>query len=144
MPEEIAMKFKTLTTTLMAGTAVACLVAGASLAQSGTALSGRVTSAEEGPMEGVLVSARKDGGNITVTVVSNEKGEYSFPAGRIEPGHYTIAIRAAGYDLDGPQAVDVASNGAKADVTLKKTKNLANQLTNAEWILSATGPENIK
>ena len=58
-------------------------------------------------MEGVLVSARKDGSNITVTVVSDQ-GAYAFPAGRLDPGHYTIAIRAGGYNLDGPTAVDVA------------------------------------
>ncbi|HLH98681.1 MAG TPA: carboxypeptidase regulatory-like domain-containing protein [Xanthobacteraceae bacterium] len=137
------MKFKALTM-ITTGTALACLIASSAMAQTGGTLSGRVASAEEGAMEGVLVSAKKDGSNITVTVVSDEKGEYSFPPGRLEPGHYSIAIRAAGYDLDGPKAVEIAGGGAKADLTLKKTKNLANQLTNAEWILSAPGPENVK
>ena len=36
-------------------------------------------------MEGVLVRAKKDGSNITVTVVSDQKGEYSFPGGRLGP-----------------------------------------------------------
>ena len=40
-------------------------------AQAAAALSGQVTSAEEGPMEGVLVSARQDGSTVTVTVVSD-------------------------------------------------------------------------
>jgi virginiamycin B lyase len=119
------------------------MVAGAQ-AQSAVALTGQVTSAEEGPMEGVLVSAKRDGTNITATVVSDQKGEYGFPADRLGPGHYTIAIRAAGYNLDGPKAVDIAGAGAKADIKLVKTKNLASQLTNAEWMLSAPGPENVK
>ena len=34
-------------------------------------LSGQVTSAEEGPMEGVVVSAKKEGTTITVSVVTN-------------------------------------------------------------------------
>src|ERR1700722_7254946 len=76
-------------------------------AQTAAALSGRVSSAEEGVMEGVLVSARKEGATITTTVVSDDKGEFSFPAERLGPGRYTIAIRAAGYDLDGPKGVDV-------------------------------------
>jgi len=42
-------------------------------------LSGRVTSAEEGAMEGVLVSAKKPGSTITVTVVSDREGRYRFP-----------------------------------------------------------------
>ena len=44
------------------------------------ALSGQVSSAEEGAMEGVLVSAKKAGATITITVVSDKDGRYSFPA----------------------------------------------------------------
>ena len=57
-------------------------------------LSGTVSSAEEGQMEGVLVSAKKEGATVTTTVVTNDKGEFSFPAGRLEPGKYTITTRA--------------------------------------------------
>jgi streptogramin lyase len=79
-----------------------------------------------------------------VTVVTDAKGQYSFPADRLDPGHYAIAIRAVGYNLDGPTAVDIAGIGAKADIKLIKTKNLANQLSNAEWLISAPGPDNLK
>jgi streptogramin lyase len=126
------------------GCALAGLLMAGTQAQSGAALSGRVTSAEEGPMEGVLVSAKKDGTTITTTVVSDQRGEYSFPADRLEPGHYSIAIRAGGYNLDGPKAVDIAGAAAKADIKLVKSENLASQLSNAEWLLSAPGPENVK
>ena len=114
------------------------------LAQSGPALTGQVTSAEEGPMEGVLVSAKKQGSTVAVTVVTDPKGQYSFPADRLDGGHYAIAIRAAGYNLGGPMAVDIAGGGAKADIKLVKTKNLASQLSNAEWLISAPGPDNLK
>ena len=43
------------------------------------ALIGKVVSDPEGPMEGVLVSARKSGAAITVTVVSDAKGDTAFP-----------------------------------------------------------------
>jgi streptogramin lyase len=119
------------------------LSAGA-LAQSAPVLAGQVTSAEEGPMEGVLVSAKKQSSTITLTVVTDAKGQYSFPADRLDPGHYAIAIRAVGYNLDGPTAVDVAGGGVRADIKLVKTKNLANQLSNAEWLISAPGPDNLK
>jgi streptogramin lyase len=114
------------------------------LAQAAAALTGQVTSAEEGPMEGVLVSAKKDGATITTTVVTNDKGEYSFPADRLDAGHYAIATRAAGYNLDGPKAVDIAAGGSKVDIKLVKSKNLVNQISNAEWLLSAPGPDNLK
>jgi len=114
------------------------------LAQAAPALAGQVTSADEGPMEGVLVSARKQSSTVTVTVVTDAKGQYRFPADRLDPGRYAIAIRAVGYNLDGPTAVDIAGVGAKADIKLVKTKNLANQLSNAEWLISAPGPDNLK
>ncbi len=43
------------------------------------ALTGVVNSAEEGAMEGVLVSAQKTNSPVTITVVSDEQGRFSFP-----------------------------------------------------------------
>jgi len=51
-----------------------------------TALAGQITSAEEGPMEGVLVTAKKAGSTVAVTVASDERGRYRFPRTRLEPG----------------------------------------------------------
>lgn len=114
-------------------------------AQGAPALSGQVTSAEEGAMEGVVVSAKQDGSTITVSVVSDDKGRYSFPASRLAPGHYAITIRAVGYDLDGSAAADIAAGKiASADLKLKKTKNLVNQLSNAEWLASLPGTDRQK
>jgi streptogramin lyase len=111
-----------------------------SLAQSGASLTGKVTSAEEGAMEGVLVTAKKPGSTIATTVVTNKDGVYSFPASRLEPGQYDIKIRAAGYDLDGKGAAEVAAGKpATADLKLKKTRNLSSQLTSAEWMQSMPG-----
>src|SRR5262245_41750761 len=84
----------------------------ASQAQTASPLSGKVSSAEEGMMEGVLVSAKKDGSTVTQTVVTNDKGEFSFPSGKLEPGKYNITIRAGGYTLVGPKSVDVTASGA--------------------------------
>jgi streptogramin lyase len=114
-------------------------------AQTAAALTGQVSSAEESAMEGVLVSAKRDGSTITTTVVSNDKGQYSFPADRLEPGHYTITIRAAGYNLDGAKAVDIAAGKpATADIKLVKSKSVASQMTNADWLISAPGDDRIK
>jgi virginiamycin B lyase len=108
----------------------------------GAALSGIVSSAEEGPMEGVLVSAKRAGSNITVTVVSNAQGRYALPAAKLGAGTYALSIRAVGYDLDGKNSVDVgAQGGASADIRLKKTTDLAGQLSNAEWLASMPGTD---
>src|ERR1700730_19112844 len=49
-------------------------------------LTGQVTSAEEGAMEGVLVSVKKTGSPVTTTVITDRQGHYSFPQSRLEPG----------------------------------------------------------
>jgi streptogramin lyase len=111
---------------------------GASRAQS--ALAGTATSAEEGAMEGVLVTARRDGSTVAITAVTDAQGHFAFPAAKLEPGHYILRIRAVGYDLDGRPTADVtAGSTATADLRLKKAHNVASQLTNAEWIESAPG-----
>ena len=114
-------------------------------AQNGVALTGKVISEQEPTMEGVLVSAKLDGSNVTTTVVTNAQGVYSFPADKLAPGHYAIAIRAIGYKLDGPKAVDVSANAATtADIKLNKTNALANQMSNGEWLQSLPGDDKIK
>ena len=128
-------------------TAVAALLFHPAISQSDVAkseasesLAGQVTSTEEGPMEGVLVSAKKAGSTISVTVVSDEHGRYRFPAGRLEPGHYALRIRAGGYDLDSPSSVDIPDEkGTTADIKLRKTSNLASQLANSDWLASFPG-----
>ncbi|MCC6889335.1 MAG: carboxypeptidase regulatory-like domain-containing protein [Hyphomicrobiales bacterium] len=114
-------------------------------AQAQTALSGQVTSAQEGPMEGVLVNVKREGSNITTTVVSNEQGRYGFPAERLQPGKYTISIRAVGYILDGPKTVEIPSGGsAIADLKLNRARNIHLQLSNGEWLASLPGTDRDK
>jgi streptogramin lyase len=128
---------------------LAFALAGAGLlpagAQTPAALTGQVTSGEEGPMEGVLVSAKKAGSTVTITVVSDAQGNYSFPAAKLEPGQYSLRIRAVGYDLDRPASVDLAAQQpAKYDLKLRKTEDLAAQLSNAEWLASFPGTDQQK
>ena len=47
-------------------------------AQTPFALTGQVTSAEEGSMEGVVVSAKKDGSTISISVVTNARAALLF------------------------------------------------------------------
>jgi virginiamycin B lyase len=104
------------------------------------ALSGRVTSPTEGAMEGVLVSAKREGSSKTVTVVSRADGRYSFPADRLEPGRYAVSVRAVKYALaDRDQHVDIAAGrAAQLDLALRDSNSLelALQLTDPEWFAS--------
>jgi streptogramin lyase len=115
---------------------------GVAAAQTGTpALSGKVMAGPDA-LEGVLVSAKRDGSTVTVTVVSDKDGRYSFPAARLEPGQYALRIRAAGYELDKVAPVEIAADKtATTDLTLHKTADLASQLTNAEWLASMPGTD---
>jgi virginiamycin B lyase len=129
------------TRTLAALASIAILLGlgefGATARAADAVLSGQVSSAAEGAMEGVLVTAKRDGATIRISVVSDAQGRYGFPADRLVPGHYTLTIRAAGYDLDAPQSADIAAGQAvTADLKLKPTGNLAAQLTNADWMSS--------
>jgi streptogramin lyase len=105
------------------------------------ALSGQVIPDDQtGAMEGVLVSAQNIKSPISITVVSDRNGRFSFPAAKLAPGHYSLRIRATGYELDGPQAADVAQDQtANVDLKLRKTADLAAQLTNTEWFMSFPG-----
>ena len=139
------MRMKHLLLSTAASAAVALAVAADPMAaQAAAGLSGQVTG-PDGAMEGVLVTAKKNGSTIAYTVVSDAQGRYAFPEGKIEGGDYTLRIRATGFDLDGAGrdgALKTAIDGQKpttADLKLKTTKNLASQLVNAEWMLSVPG-----
>ena len=109
------------------------------------ALTGVVSSADEGAMEGVLVSAKKTGSTVTITVVSDNQGRYRFPAAKLEPGQYNLRIRAIGYDLDVRTTAEVtAQKTANVDLKLRKTQDLAAQMSNGEWIMSFPGSEEEK
>jgi streptogramin lyase len=109
--------------------------------QAPSALAGTVSSQADGPMEGVLVGARKSGSTIATWVVTNARGEYRFPRERLEPGTYAVAIRAAGYKAR-PASAEVTAHGGRLDLQLEKVTRateLGLQLSNAEWINSVPG-----
>ena len=83
-------------------------------AQAGVALTGRVISEEEGPMEGVVVTARKEGSTISMSVVTDNTGPLQLP-GSETPGPATtsLKIRAIGYELLGPTAIDVTGRSRR-------------------------------
>jgi len=105
------------------------------------ALTGTVSSPEEGKMEGVVVSAKRPGSTIMVSVSTNAQGQYSFPQDRLAPGAYDITMRAIGYALK-PTVATIQSGGStQLDLTLAKAAPdvLALQMSNSEWVQSAPG-----
>src|SRR6267154_2199097 len=146
---EALMRTKGFLLILIAGLGVALICPELSLlrgqAPTSVGLTGQVSSKEEGPMEGVVVSAKRAGSTITVSVVTHRQGRYRFPRERMEPGQYSLKMRAAGYDLDDVGPVEITPDKtATADLKLHKAKDLSSQLTNAEWLLSIPGTEEQK
>jgi len=122
-------------------------VAGSLRAQqpAAVALTGRVSSAAEGVMEGVLVTARRPGSPISVTVVSDAQGRYRFPASHLAPGTYGLQIRAIGYDLAAPVSVVVGRVATTAaDLRLKKTADLEDQMSSGDWMIGVPGTDEQK
>ena len=86
-------------------------------AQGQAALTGTVSSDAEGNMEGVVVTAKRPGSIVQVSVTTDAQGRYIFPENRLEPGEYTISIRAVGYDIGSPTRATVESEKtATADI----------------------------
>jgi streptogramin lyase len=128
-------------------TALSTLPAAPALAQNITlnsgpaALTGTVSSKDEGRMEGVVVSAKRRGSTIMVSVDSNADGHYSFPRDRLAPGVYDVTMRAIGYVLP-PTSVTISGDGpAGLDLALTKAtkEQFALQMSNSEWLQSAPG-----
>src|SRR5258708_19220188 len=104
--------------------------------QGQAALTGTVSSDAEGKMEGAVVTAKKPGSIVEVSVTTDAQGRYTFPENRLEPGNYAISIRAVGYDIGAPaKAIVESEKTTTTDIKLKKTKNLASQLPNAERMI---------
>jgi streptogramin lyase len=110
-------------------------------AQSADALVGQVKSADEGPMEGVLVSAKKMDSTIKVTVATDELGRYRFPSSRLPPGEYQLSVRAPGYQLSRSASVAIGEITAYANLELGKARDPAGQMSDAEWLMSMPGTE---
>ncbi|MBM3779039.1 MAG: hypothetical protein FJW23_12540 [Acidimicrobiia bacterium] len=109
-------------------------------AQGAEALTGVVSSEAEGSMEGVLVTARREGANHTVTVVSDAQGKYSFPRTHLEPGAYTLTTRASGYELaSGGKTSVTSSSAASLNLTLTKASDPLAGASSLEIVNSMPG-----
>lgn len=109
--------------------------AGAATGVSGPRLWGTVRSATGGPLEGVAVSARQEGKTVTITVYTDEHGEYYFPP--LEPpfesGKYRVWAQAVGFETSRGELA-VGSGPAAQNFTLKTLKDFSLQLSGSEWL----------
>ena len=107
------MRVKYIPLAMSAGLALACLQAGAGFfpARHSPDSAPRSPAKSHRPRKArwraCWSAPRRPAPIITVTVVSDKDGRYSFPATRLEPGGYTIRVRAVGYELTGKPSAQI-------------------------------------
>jgi streptogramin lyase len=99
-------------------------------------LTGSIRSADGKPLEGVTVSAKRDGTTITTTVFTDEQGMYVFPAlsPTFSEGTYNVWAQAIGYGTARAGVTLEKSKPATQDFTMKPLGDFSRQLSSAEWM----------
>ncbi len=86
------------------------------------------------------MTVRRSEDSFAITVVSDAKGHYRFPIDRLQPGRYSVRIRAAGYELSDTPLISVSGQKvSRHDLKLDKAADIADQLSNGEWLMSMPG-----
>ena len=98
---------------------------------SASTLTGMVRSSSGERMEGVTVSARAAGSNLTTSVFTDADGEYVFPA--MADGRYKVWAQAVGYQ-SGRTELSLANAVARWDVSLKTRNDFELQLPADRWL----------
>jgi carboxypeptidase family protein len=100
-------------------------------------LSGRVTSTDGKPLEGIGVSAREKDQRFTTTVYTDQAGAYLFPS--LASGHYKIWAQTIGFEAT-VRDVDLASgSNQKMELMLSKLDDFQRQLSGPEMLESLPG-----
>jgi streptogramin lyase len=98
---------------LLASAASVIMMSGAQAADQ--VLSGAIASAAGQKLEGVTVSAKRDGTTITTSVYTDQDGNYYFPP--MADGKYSVWAQALGFET-GKGSVDLTAN-RKHNIALK-------------------------
>jgi len=105
--------------------ATAAVVATSSFAYAADQqLSGTITTAGKG-LDGAVVSAKRDGSNITTSVYSDAQGNYYFPP--MAAGKYSVWAQTLGFEQN-KVAVDLQAN-KRQDLALKQITDPASGIT---------------
>ena len=99
-------------------------------AEGVVSLAGTITSGDGKKMEGVTVSTRAAGSNITTSVFTDSDGEYYFPS--LPAGRYTVWAQAQAFDA-GRAALAIGAAGSRRDFVLKPITDFEAQLSGDAW-----------
>jgi virginiamycin B lyase len=116
-----------------------------SLAAEDSLLGGTVVSSSGQRLAGVPVRAHRVGSNITVTVYTNTRGDYSFPGwSDLSPGSHSVSIELPDFE---PLTRDVTLSTGKAarlDFTLRGRQPSVADATASEIVAALPGSDDQK
>ena len=120
--------------------AAACAVAPpdcALSAEGAPLLAGKVVASTGEALAGIPVKAHRDNSGVTVSVYSDPKGEYAFPAwSDLKPGFYSVAVELPDFERTAQPVAVSEGKTAAVDFTLK-AKPLAYEDATASEIIAA-------
>ena len=92
------------------------------------------------PLEGVVVSARAAGSNMTTSVITDGRGEYVFPP--LDSGRYEVWAQATGYQTARASVAIESGRQLHHTFTLNTMGDITPQLNASEWFSAM--PEDTK
>ncbi|MBI4464010.1 MAG: carboxypeptidase regulatory-like domain-containing protein [Acidobacteria bacterium] len=109
-------------------------------------LGGRVTSSSGEALAGIPVRARRENSTMTVSVYTNNRGEYSYPGWLgLSSGSYSVAIELADFEPVRRETVTLSSGEtARVDFTLQSRKPSLSDATAAEIMEALPGTDEQK
>ncbi|HKC56218.1 MAG TPA: carboxypeptidase-like regulatory domain-containing protein, partial [Vicinamibacterales bacterium] len=105
-----------------------------------SSLTGTAKGAGGAALEGVVVSARASGSNITTSVLTDERGDYVFPP--LDSGRYDVWAQATGYQVARASLAIDDGRQARQTFALPTTDDVTPQLSASEWFSAM--PEDTK
>ena len=106
-----------------------------------SSLIGTAKTAAGDALEGIVVSARAAGSNITTSVLTDGRGEYVFPP--LDSGRYDVWAQAIGYETARAEARDRGGRQAQSGVHAEHASTTSHRsLSGSEWFSAM--PEDTK
>jgi len=112
-------------------------------AQGQSLLEGRVTSTAGEAVAWIPVRAHRANSNMTVTVYTNARGEYSFPAwSDVAPGEYSVAIQLPDFEPHAQDGVTLAAaETTQLDLTITPRQPTIETATPSEIVAALPGTD---
>jgi len=117
-----------------------------SYAQGQSLLEGKVTSARGAAVAAIPIRAHRDNSNITVSVYTNSRGEYSFPGwSDLTPGSYSVAIQLPDFERVTRDGVALAAGKTtRLDLTLQPRQPTLADATATDIVMALPGTDEQK